>query len=220
MKCNLFKIIILLLLPLNGIAQNIYIDPTTTVALKLYSDNLKKEQNKTVEQQNKLQQAQAWVASQMAVANQIQNRIYKGLSEVSGTVQNGVQIMNIYNRLDRCVTYSNQVTTIVSNYPEYSVFGVAAAQKTYEEVITLTTEITEILASGNLNLATAGDRKKLLSQIEHRVKMLSIYILGIKMKIEHAVYVGFWRSINPLQQHINTDKDIVENIMYNFKHRF
>ena len=56
-------------------AQNTYIDPTTTLALKLYSDNLEKEQDKTVDQQTKLQKAQAWVGTQMVVANNIQNKI-------------------------------------------------------------------------------------------------------------------------------------------------
>jgi hypothetical protein len=64
-------------------AQNTYIDVTTTAALKLYSDNLKSQQNKTVEEQTKLQQAQAWVASQMVLANNIQNKVLKGLQETS-----------------------------------------------------------------------------------------------------------------------------------------
>lgn len=220
MKTNLLKFCLLLFLPFGLNAQNIYFDPVTTIALKTYSDNLKKKQNQTIEQQTKLQQAQAWVASQMAWANTIQDKVHKGLREVSGTVQNGVQVMNIYNSIDRCVTYSTQLSNIVSQYPEYAVFGVAATQKTYQEVLNLTTEISDILASGDLNLATAGDRKKVLSQLDHRIKMLRIYILGIKMKIEHAIYIGFWKSINPFQQYINTDKDIVQNIMYTYKHRF
>jgi hypothetical protein len=36
-------------------SQNTYIDPTTTLALKLYSDNLEKQQQKTVDEQTKLQ---------------------------------------------------------------------------------------------------------------------------------------------------------------------
>ena len=45
-------------------AQNTYIDVTTTLALKLYSDNLENQQEKTIEQQTKLQQAQTWVSTQ------------------------------------------------------------------------------------------------------------------------------------------------------------
>ncbi|WHE33919.1 hypothetical protein [Bergeyella cardium] len=80
-------------------AQNTYVDVATTAALKLYSDNLKDKQNETIEQQNKLQKAQAWVASQMVVANNIQDKILKGLSEVSGTLTNGLQVKGIYEDL-------------------------------------------------------------------------------------------------------------------------
>nr|DAC75478.1 TPA_exp: hypothetical protein [Elizabethkingia anophelis] len=87
-------------------AQNTYIDVTTTAALKLYSDNLKSQQNKTVEEQTKLQQAQAWVASQMVLANNIQNKVLKGLQETSGTLQNGIQVKMIYEDLNDCRRYS------------------------------------------------------------------------------------------------------------------
>ena len=73
-------------------AQNTYVDVVTTAALKLYSDNLKDKQNETIAQQNKLQKAQAWVGTQMVVVNNIQEKILKGLSEVSGTLQNGLQV--------------------------------------------------------------------------------------------------------------------------------
>lgn len=76
-------------------AQNTYIDLTTTLALKLYSDNLEKQQQKTIDEQTNLQKAQTWVGTQMMVANNIQNKILKGLSEVSGTLQNGIQVQEI-----------------------------------------------------------------------------------------------------------------------------
>ena len=84
-----------------ALAQNIYIDVTTTLALKLYSDNLKSQQEKTVAEQTKLQQAQTWVGAQMVVANTIQSKVLKGLNEVSGTLKNGVQVVGIYNELNR-----------------------------------------------------------------------------------------------------------------------
>ena len=90
-----FKLLIFVLVSVLGFSQNTYIDPTTTLALKLYSDNLEKQQQKTVDEQKKLQKAQAWVATQMAVANNIQEKVLTGLREVSGTLQNGIQIKNI-----------------------------------------------------------------------------------------------------------------------------
>lgn len=215
-----FSISLLLMAGSFAFAQNTYIDVTTTLALKLYSDNLEYQQKKTIEQQTKLQQAQTWVSTQMAVANNIQNKVLKGLNEVSGTLKNGVQVVSIYNELDRCLQYSNDILTLTSNKPQYSVFGAKATQKAYEQVIKLSTDVTDLLKPGELNLATAGDRYKLLFSVSQNVTMLKIWLLATKLNIERAIRLGWFQSINPFQGYINTDMSIVQNIMWTYKNRF
>ena len=215
-----FSITVLLFAGSFALAQNIYIDVTTTLALKLYSDNLENQQEKTLEQQTKLQQAQTWVSSQMAVANNIQNKVLKGLNEVSGTLKNGVHVVSIYNELDRCLQYSNDILELTSDKPQYAVFGVKATQKAYEQVIKLSTDVTDLLKPGELNLATAGDRYKLLFSVSQNVTMLKIWLLATKLNIERAIRLGWFQSINPFQGYINTDMSIVQNIMWTYKNRF
>ena len=215
-----FSISILLMAGSFAFAQNTYIDVSTTLALKLYSDDLENQQERTLEQQTKLQQAQTWVSTQMAVANNIQNNVLKGLNEVSGTLKNGVQVVSIYNELDRCLQYSNDILTLTSNKPQYSVFGVKATQKAYEQVIKLSTDVTDLLKPGELNLATVGDRYKLLFSVSQNVTMLKIWLLATKLNIERAIRLGWFQSINPFQGYINTDMSIVENIMWTYKNRF
>ena len=215
-----FSITVLLLAGSFALAQNIYIDVTTTLALKLYSDNLENQQEKTIEQQTKLQQAQTWVSTQMAVANNIQNKVLKGLNEVSGTLKNGVQVVSIYNELDRCLQYSSDILELTSDKPQYAVFGVKATQKAYEQVIKLSTDVTDLLKPGELNLATAGDRYKLLFSVSQNVTMLKIWLLATKLNIERAIRLGWFQSINPFQGYINTDMSIVQNIMWTYKNRF
>lgn len=215
-----FSIAVLFFAASFAFAQNTYIDVTTTLALKLYSDNLENQQEKTIEQQTKLQQAQTWVSTQMAVANNIQNKVLKGLNEVSGTLKNGVQVMSIYNELDRCLQYSNDILKLTGDKPQYSVFGVKATQKAYEQVIKLSTDVTDLLKPGELNLATAGDRYKLLFSVSQNVTMLKIWLLATKLNIERAIRLGWFQSINPFQGYINTDMSIVQNIMWTYKNRF
>lgn len=201
-------------------AQNTYIDVTTTLALKLYSDNLENQQEKTIVEQTRLQQAQAWVGAQMVVANNIQNKVLKGLNEVSGTLKNGVQVVGIYNELDRCLQYSSDILILTKDKPQFAVFGVKASQKAYEQVIKLTTDVTDLLKPGELNLATAGDRYKLLFSVSQNVMMLKIWLLSTKLNIERAIRLGWFQSINPFQGYINTDMSIVQNIMWTYKNRF
>lgn len=203
-----------------ALAQNIYIDVTTTLALKLYSDNLKSQQEKTVAEQTKLQQAQTWVGAQMVVANTIQSKVLKGLNEVSGTLKNGVQVVGIYNELNRCLEYSSDILVLTKDKPQFAVFGVRASQKAYEQVIKLTSDVTDLLKPGELNLATAGDRYKLLFSVSQNVIMLKIWLLATKLNIERAIRLGWFQSINPFQGYINTDMSIVQNIMWTYKNRF
>lgn len=201
-------------------AQKTYIDPSTTFALKLYSDNLKTEQDKTIEEQSKLQKAQAFVSVQMTRANNIQKKIYKGLKEVSGTLQNGMQVKQIYEEIKDCHKYASRILNIVRNKPQYAIFGMKASQKSYEQLLKISSEISSLLTSSDTNLATAGDRYKILFKIQEEVKMLKIWLLSANLNIERAIRIGFWKMINPFQGYINTDKDIVENIMYKFKYHY
>jgi hypothetical protein len=200
--------------------QNTYTDPITGLALKLYSDNLEKEQEKTIEQQTKLQQAQAWVGTQMVVANKIQDKVLYGLSEVSGTLRNGIQVMNIYKEIQECIRYSIDVLELTRDHPQYAVFGARTSEKVYNQAIKLSTDVADLLQPGELNLATAGDRYTLLFSVSQNVTMLKIWVLSVKLNIERAQRLGFWKAINPFQEYINTDISIVENIMVQYKNQF
>ncbi|WP_068596988.1 hypothetical protein [Vaginella massiliensis] len=201
-------------------AQNTYIDPTVTAAMILYSENLKAKQDDVIEETTKLQRAQAWVGTQMVVANNIQNKILKGLNEVSGTLQNGIQVKEIYYELQRCYRYAKEVGDLAAEKPQFAIFGVKATQKTYEQSLNIITDVTELLKSGDLNLATAGDRYRLLHNIYENVINLKLWLLAIKMRMERAISVGFWNAINPFAGYINTDKSIVENIMRRYETHF
>ncbi len=201
-------------------AQNTYIDPTVTAAMILYSENLKAKQNEVIEETSKLKDAQMWVGTQMVAANDIQNRILKGLKEVSGTLQNGLQVKEIYSELNKCYKYSSDVVQLASAHPQYAIFGTKASQKTYEQSLKIVTDVSDILSSGELNLATAGDRYKILHNISGNVKSLKLWLLSIKLRLEKANRLGFWNSINPFAGYINTDKAIVEDIMNRYKRNF
>ena len=136
----------------------------------LYSENLKAKQNEVIEETSKLKDAQMWVGTQMVAANDIQNRILKGLKEVSGTLQNGLQVKEIYSELNKCYKYSSDVVQLASAHPQYAILELKRP-KTYEQSLKIVTDVSDILSSGELNLATAGDRYKILHNISGNVKV-------------------------------------------------
>ena len=93
-------------------------------------------------------------------------------------------------------------------------------KKAYEQVIKLTSDVSDLLQPGELNLATSGDRYKLLFSVSQNVTMLKIWLLATKLNIARAIRLGWFQSINPFQGYINTDLSIVQNIMQTYKNRF
>ncbi len=199
-------------------AQKVYVDPMTTYALNGYSNSIKRGQNKTIKEQSNLRKAQAFLHIQMERANEIQNKVYKGLKEVSGTLQNGIQLKQIYTEISYCQKYSGRIMRLIKDKPHYAVFGAKVSEKTYEQLLKIGSEITGLLDNSETNLATAGDRYKILFRIETEIKQLKLWLISAYLSIERAIQIGFWKSLNPLQRYINTDKAIVKNLLQKYKY--
>ena len=219
MKVKLFNLI-LLFLPYIGSAQKIYMDPVTAGAMVGYAVILKGGHERAEKEQDKLQKAQTFISAQVTLVKKVQDKVYKGLSEAGGTIQNAIQVKNIGEETKQCVEYSKSISQLVERHPQYAIFGAKATQRCYEQTLKIANEMSNILADGETNLATAGDRYRVLDNIEHQVRMLKIYLISVQLALENAEYAGFWRSINPFQGYIDTDKDIIQNIMQKFKHQF
>lgn len=210
-------IIVTLLIGKFGVAQSIYLDPTTTAAIFTYAQTLKNQQKETRKEIKLLKEAKAKLGIAMLEVDRVQKKVHKGLMEVSGTVKNGMQVKEILWHIEFIKRNSEVIAEIAYNHPQYSVFAVEASKKTKEKAVEMGMKVTETLTSGESNLMTAGDRYDLLQQIYEDVRMLGVYVYTIRMHLERAKMVGFWKSINPFQGYINTDKNIVENIINQYK---
>lgn len=213
MKRRVLSLFLLLCLNKGFYAQSLYLDPTTTAALMFYSSELRKEQNNTKEEVKGLKKVQATVGVAMAEVGRLQDKILKGLSEVSGTLTNAYQVKEIYYNIKVSKDYIKEIQQIAFRHPQYSVFAEKGIRTGREKIVKAGTEIVNVLQGGELDLMTAGDRYKFLFKIEHETQMLRIYLLNILMPMQRAEQIGFWRAINPFQGYINTDKSIIENIM-------
>jgi hypothetical protein len=207
----------LAILPFTTIAQNVYVDAATAATLGIYANSIEKGQEKIEKEQNKLQKAQAFIATQLAAANKIQDKIYHGLSEVSGTLQNGMQIKRIIEETKECLEYHKEVNDMIRKHPQYAPFAHKAIKGAYEQALQLGAEIASVKTGGKEHLATAGDRYMLLSRIESKVIGLKLWFLSIKLAMENVIRIGVIRALNPFQSYIDTDKDIIQNILERYK---
>ncbi|MDO4881140.1 MAG: hypothetical protein Q3983_07655 [Capnocytophaga sp.] len=203
-----------------GNAQTIYIDVATTAAVTAGDVALTSKQKDIIKEQDKLKKAQLLVGAQVTLVEEVQRKIYKGLSEVSGTITNAIQVKNIYSEVEQCVKYSKEVATLVKKHPQYAFLQTKAIQRAQEEATKIISEVSNVIKGDGKILMTAGDRFRLLESIERKVSTLKIWIITIKIGLENIERIGFWKAINPFQGYINTDKDIIQNIMNKYKYQF
>lgn len=209
---------IMLIIHTLGNAQVPYIDVLTAPSLAAYSNQIKTEQKNTVDKMKNLAQLQSWTAAQMVLVNKTQDKVYKGLKEVHGSVLNGLQITRIYSNLEKSTGHIDAIYNEISDAPEYSVFGHKAINQVFFKVTDIYADAYDIITSSETNLATAGDRKRLLYNLEKNTKLLNMYLINVKLTIRRAKRKGFWKSINPLENYINTDRAIFKKIMQESGH--
>lgn len=197
-----------------------YFDLATSTAINTANTQIKQQQEKTSKYQKVVQGAQAAVAAATTRVEQLQGYVYRGLTEVSGTVTNGTQILDIYRDIKGCKQVAGDIYKLVRTHPQYAVFGAKTSQAVINKAARIIAEASEIIQDGETNLMTAGDRIRLLENI--RINVLTLYasLFDLKFKLERAKRLGFWKSINPFQGFVDRDKDIVENIMRRYKYSF
>lgn len=209
------KLILFSLIILGGLckSQSTYVDILTAPAMILYGANLKSSQEKTIDEMGYIQQKQTWLTSQMVLVNDVQNKVYKGLSQVNSAVSNGLQLVRIYKELEQMPGNLQGIYQEVTVQPEYAVFGVKAGQLVYNKTLEYYTEISELLSSGEMNLMNTGDRMLLLQSLETKTRMLNFYLINTKYSIMRAKAKGWWRAVNPFQDYMDTDKAIFDQII-------
>ena len=194
-------------------AQITYVDIATAPAMITDATQLRNEQNKTNNSLSRIRDAQVLVQSQLMRANDIHNRIHTGLREVSGTLRNALSVKRIYEISEDIIKELNKAQQEVREHPQYSVLAAQSVSLFTRRSIELSSEVTKILQSGDLNLMSSGERQRLLNHILFQLTGLRSAAFGMSFSIRRAVRLGFWRSINPFATWVNQDATIMRGII-------
>jgi hypothetical protein len=99
MKTHFLKLFFSCLLSLAGLeridAQTLTVDPAVSGAIAVSSSTINGQLNTTNDKLNLIQKGQLAVSGQLAVVNNLQNRIYQGLSQVASVLNNLSTIRDI-----------------------------------------------------------------------------------------------------------------------------
>ncbi|MCQ6957647.1 hypothetical protein [Mucilaginibacter aquariorum] len=215
-------LILLSLLPILlfkvAFAQEIVIDPLTSGAIAVNSSVINGQLNTTNNNLSAIQRGQLAVTGQLVIVNDLQNKIYTGLSQVAAIISNLTSVKEIASCGTDIVKDIGQAVTIARSNPALLLFAEEGAREFQTRAVTLSAEVSAFVLKGGNNLMDAGERGKLLNHIQSEMQVLRGIAYGMGRAMYWAKMRGIWASLNPWAEWRNMDVQIANDVLNNAKY--
>jgi len=202
-----------------GLAQELVVDPVTSAAIAINASVINGQLNTTNNKLDLIQKGQLAVSSQLVIVNNLQNDIYKGLSQVASVVNNLTTIKDIADCGTDIVNDVEASITLAKSDPVLLLFAQKGAQDFETRAVTLAADVSAfVLKGGNNNLMDSGERGKLLNHIASEMRILRGIAYGMDRAMYWAQMNGIFRSLNPWATWQNEDVRIANSVLNNAKY--
>lgn len=210
--------IILMVLSLHLANAQVYIDPTVAAATATHAGVINNQLNNVNENLTLIQRGQLAITGQLTIANELQNHIYRGLSEVSGVMRSLLAVKDITEISSDILENVDKALLIAKANPILLLFAEEGAREFKTRATNLALEVgTFALKAGKENLMDSGERAKLLNFIRTELNILRGIAFGMQRSMFWAQQRGILQSLNPYSTFINIDKSIADDIIRNSK---
>jgi hypothetical protein len=208
--------IILMVLSLHLANAQVYIDPTVAAATATHAGVINNQLNNVNENLTLIQRGQLAITGQLTIANDLQNQIYRGLSEVSGVMRSLLAVKDITEISADILENIEKALLIAKANPILLLFAEEGAREFKTRASNLALEVgTFALKGGKENLMDSGERAKLLNYIRIELSILRGIAFGMQRSMFWAQQRGILQSLNPYRTFINIDKSIADDIIRN-----
>lgn len=219
MKIILMLLILLPLLLCKAVfGQEIVVDPATSAAIAVNSSVINGQLNTTNNNLSLIQKGQLAVTGQLVIVNDLQNKIYTGLSQIASVISNLTSIKEIASCGTDIVNDVGQAVTIAKSNPVLLLFAEQGAREFQTRAVTLSADVSAFVLKGGNNLMDAGERGKLLNHIESEMQILRGIAYGMGRAMYWARMRGIWASLNPWEEWKNMDVQIANDVLNNAKY--
>ena len=202
-----------------GLAQEVVVDPATSAAIAVNASIINGQLNTTNNKLDLIQKGQLAVSSQLVIVNNLQNDIYKGLSQVASVVNNLTTIKDIADCGTDIVNDVEASITLAKSDPVLLLFAQKGAQDFETRAVTLAADVSAfVLKGGSSNLMDSGERGKLLNHIASELHILRGIAYGMGRAMYWAKMNGIFRSLNPWSTWVNEDSRIANDVINNAKY--
>jgi hypothetical protein len=216
MKTLIF--LILCIIAKTSFAQELVVDPTTSVAIAVSTATINGQLNKTNDKLNLVQKGQLAVSGQLVIVNDMQNKIFQGLSQVASVINNLSTIKDIADCGSDIVKDVEAAVNEAKSDPVLLLFAEQGARDFETRAATLAADVSAfVLKGGKTNLMDSGERGKLLNHIAREMRILRGIAYGMNRSMYWAKINGIFRSLNPWSEWQNQDVRIASEVLTNAK---
>ena len=202
-----------LILSGSAFGQTIYVDPAVAGATAAHSAVINSQLNATNERLTLIERGQLAITGNLTIVNTMQDKIYKGLSEVSSILTNLSNVQEIARIATGISSDLSQVMELAGENPALLLFAERNATLFQQRATSLALEVSSfVLKGGENNLMDAGERSKLINQILTEMVILRSYSYGMYRAMYFAQMKGFVRALNSFQGYINVDIQLAQDI--------
>lgn len=211
MKC--FLSLLLLTLSGSSFGQAVYVDVAVSGATAAHSAVINSQLKATNERLTLIERGQLAITGNLTIVNTMQDKIYKGLSEVSSILTNLSNVQEIARMATAISGDLNEVTDLAGENPALLLFAERNATMFQQRATSLALEVSSfVLKGGETNLMDAGERSKLINQVLTEMVILRSYTYGMYRAMYFAQMKGFVKALNPFQGYINVDIQLAQDI--------
>ena len=168
------KFILIVFLCLLGrvcLSQEVVVDPATSAAIAINAGIINGQLNTTNNKLDLIQKGQLAVTSQLVIVNNLQNDIYKGLSQVASVVNNLTTIKEIAECGSDIVSDVESSLVLAKSDPVLLLFAQKGAQDFEARAVTLAADVSAfVLKGGSNNLTTIKEIAECGSDIVNDVE--------------------------------------------------
>ncbi|NCD68288.1 hypothetical protein [Mucilaginibacter agri] len=200
-------------------AQEIVVDPLTSAAIAVNAGLINGQLNTTNNKLDLIQKGQLAVTGQLVIVNDLQNKIYTGLSQVASVISNLTTIKEIAECGSDIVADMESTVNLARSNPVLLLFAEQGARDFQTRAATLAADVSAfVLKGGNNNLMDSGERVKLLNHIAQEMRILRGIAYGMNRSMYWAKMNGIFRSLNPWAEWQNQDVRIANDVLKNAKY--
>lgn len=186
---------------------------TANQAARVASEKL---YQKSYEKQRKAYDDIKEKATQVVV---MRNHIYNQLRNVNSALKQGKQLEAIYYDFTKLVANLEKMLELSAQKPQYALLVTNYYSKLYLHAMNSYENISEsVLNEENDFLMDSYDRQKVLSKIQHEIKIMNGWTVHIINYLKNAEKKPYFRHIGVFNSWYIRDKGLIQNIINNYNY--